>query len=349
LIITIKKFEAGGIVMILDKLLFDNISILGKSFLIESGLTDIPQNIHEMNKFLETVKENIESNSFKGALFADILFSFVTDISIRDRNTTSRVFEDIFSALFSMKSTDVESRQNPPVNDEIKKLDSLCTTLDWKISTDLSGNKREKSDLSLGLYEISLKTLKGKTYDENYMIIDNNDNKELNVGSLSYRALLKGIIDDEKLKSLSDRKSGLGSGKQLRENIFDPIKSINKEKDFYDRLKLFLEYVYTDDLYIVLKSHYRIDFILIPNDTFVNTLTDLYKENEDKFHEVFYRWENNNLRIHWIKLKSYMEKYCRDFYHLDMDLSCRIENDELVKFKCAINENIESILKSKKL
>ena len=40
---------------------------------------------------------------------------------------------------------------------EILNLDTLCENEDWLISTDLAGNKREKSDLELKNYSISLK------------------------------------------------------------------------------------------------------------------------------------------------------------------------------------------------
>ena len=78
-------------------------------------------------------------------------------------------------------------------------------------------------------------------------------------------------------------KVGLGSGKQLRDNIFNPILNLNKQEHFYKKLKEFLSYVYEDDIYIVLKSHYRIDFILIPNSSFINTILKLYKEHENYF------------------------------------------------------------------
>ena len=83
--------------MILDKLLFEQISSIGKSLLNKSGLHSVPQNIEEMGKFLESSKVAYEKGEFDGLLFANILFGFVSNIDVRDRHVTARIFEDIFS------------------------------------------------------------------------------------------------------------------------------------------------------------------------------------------------------------------------------------------------------------
>lgn len=331
--------------MILDELLFSNISIIGKSILNDCNLQSCPQNIQQLDLFLKQLKKSIDSNEFKGALIANILFSFVSSVDIRDRNTTSRIFEDIFSALFSCECTDRKFRTNPPVTNEIKQYDELCNNLNWKISTDLAGNKREKADLIIERYCISLKTLKGPAYSIDNSIINFNVNNELNIGSFSYRALLKGILSEEELEKLSDRKAGLGSGTQLRKNIFDPILKNNRKEDFFKRLKIFLEYVYEEDIVIVLKSHYRIDFILIPNSSFINTILNIYKSHENCFEKVFYRWENNNLRINWKILLDFMTRMKFPYYRTDINLKNFTDNKKLFEIKKIINANINQFLK----
>lgn len=196
--------------MILDSLLFSNINVIGKSLLKEAGLKNTPQNIYEMKTFLEYLNTSIAANDFKGIVIANILFSFVSDINVRDRNTTARTFEDIFSSLFGCTCTDGFLRNNPLPTQTILNYDLVCSNEDWKTSTDLSGNKREKTDLIIDNYNISLKTLKGQAYDIDGKITDSSFNSELNVGSFSYRALLKGIISDKDLQSLSDRKKRIG-------------------------------------------------------------------------------------------------------------------------------------------
>lgn len=332
--------------MILDELLFSKINIIGKSILDDCGLSSTPQNIEEMEVFLKELKSSIDKNDFKGILIANILFSFVSNISVRDRNTTARTFEDIFSSLFGCTCTDGHLRNNPTVTPNILAYDRYCLNENWKISTDLAGNKREKTDLVIDNYDISLKTLKGVAYDINNNVLDNSFNSELNIGSFSYRALLKGIIPDKDLQSLSDRKSGLGSGSQLRKNIFSPILALNKQDEFYLKLKDFLTYVYEDDIYIVLKSHYRIDFILIPNDSFIKTMLELYKTHEDEFEKVFYRWENNNLRINWKNLLYYMTLFGYEYSNIKINLRNINTNQKLDTMKLLIQKDIEDYLKS---
>lgn len=332
--------------MILDNLLFENMHNIGLSILEKSKLNCYPTNIDEMNSFITTIKSEIEDKTFNGCLLADILFSFVCNEQIRDRNTTSRIFEDIFSSLFNLTCTDVTNRTNPSVPTEILDLDYLCTDSSWNISTDLSGNKREKTDLKLGSYEISLKTLKGYTYNEDNIITNRGMNKELNIGSLSYRALLKGILTDSELQNLGDRKSGLGSGTQLRKNIFNPIIEKNKKQEFYNRLNSFLKYVYTEDIYIILKSHYKIIFYLIPNESFIKTLLTLYYNDESNFEKVFYRWENNNLRLNWFNMLNYMRDYNLNFYEIDISLVNRNEDSLFSEFKKNLDCQIKTFLNS---
>ena len=332
--------------MILDSLLFSNINIIGKSLLQEAGLDGIPQNIYEMKTFLTHLNRSIEANDFKGIVIANILFSFVSSIDVRDRNTTARTFEDIFSALFGCKCTDGFLRNNPKPTQTILDYDSVCSGENWKISADLSGNKREKTDLRIEKYDISLKTLQGMAYDINGKIIDRRFNAELNVGSFSYRALLKGIIPDKELQSLSDRKSGLGSGTQLRNNIFNPILKNNKKDLFYKKLKDFLTYVYEDDVYIVLKSHYRIDFILIPNKTFIDSILKLYKEQEYNFEKVFYRWENNNLRLQWKNLLRCIEEFKLEYFIINIDLSKINNNNRFNDMKKLLEKSIREYLEN---
>ena len=335
--------------MILDKLLFNNISKIGSELLSECDINKYPKNILEMKIFLENLKCNIDNNTFNGAVLGDILFSFVSNIEIRDRNTTSRIFEDIFSNLFSVECTDNVTRSNPPSTKEISNLDLLSQNEGWSISTDLSGNKREKSDLSLGDYHISLKTLKGKAYDITNKLINSSENKELNIGSLSYRALLKGILTDDELQRLSDRRGGLGSGSQIRQNVLNPIILNNKQNEFLYRLQLFLPYVYAEDIYIVLKSHYKLTFILIPNNSFVNAFINTYIYDEPSFQNIFYRWENNNLRTPWQKILVAMDKYNLPYFKVDIILGNAFNNKELISFKQSLNNDIRKYINREQL
>lgn len=343
--------------MILDKILFEKIEPVGLSIIKKTILKTYPNNIKEMVLFLNEIKKSIENEDFDGLLIGNVLFYFVSSLDVRNRKTTARTFEDIFCSLFGLTATDDESRTTPFIPDNIIKLDCFNSKDDdWKISTDLANNKREKTDVLIGKYKISLKTLKGILYDETGKVmpktveingkkIKNEENDELNVGSLSYRALLKSILTDKEIALLGDRKGGLGSGSALRKNVFDKIKKYGKTGDFYDRLKIFLEYVYEDDVYIVLKSNYKITWYLIPASSFQKSICNAYKENESTFQNVFYRWENNNLRLQWKLVLAQMDKDKLPYDLIEMDLWKAVFSKKMKKFIHTLNKEIEEAIK----
>ncbi len=84
---------------------------------------------------------------------------------------SARIFEDIFCLMFDVSCSDASFRSNPSVPDYIltyNKFNSISD--DWKISDDLAKNKREKADVIIDKYKISLKTLKGQAYNTNDVI-----------------------------------------------------------------------------------------------------------------------------------------------------------------------------------
>ena len=332
--------------MYLDEMLFDNLSFIGQGVLKKCGLNGTPQNIDEMHKFIKQIQEEIDKETFYGVMIGTIFYKFVTSVEVRDRQTTARLFEDLFSKLFGVEATDTSTRNNPPVPHSIQILDSLCKDEDWTISADLSSNKREKADVLIDGYEISLKTLKGKVYNRTGNVIDRSLNSEVNVGSLSFRALFKGILPDDKLTSIRDRKGGLGSGRQLRDNVLNVIVETNRTDDFYKRLSTFMMYAYEEDMYLVLKSHYKIIFYLIPSKSFRDVILKLYKEKESEFERVWYRWENNNLRLNWERMIQYMDEFKLSYHKVDILLTKAVENSKIKEFDKDIKEAIkEAMLK----
>lgn len=340
--------------MILDKLLFDKITPIGASLIKKAGLSEAPKDIEEMSRFLKTVNYSIKNQDFDGLMIGNIFFSFVSSIEVRDRKTTARTFEDIFGALFSSSATDTTKRNNPSVPDEVLQLDKNNGAADnWKISTDLSTNKREKADIVIGDYSISLKTLRGYAFDEkgepmpkiiknaDGKNVKNNQNNEINVGSLSFRALLKGIISDEDLVKLKDRKGGLGSGSALRNSVLNKINKYGKNEEFLNRLNIFMNYVYDDDLYIVLKSNYNIKWILISSKSFVQCILNTYKCDEKNFEKIWYRWENNNLRMDWINIVNKLEEYALEYDIIDMKLGEAVNSIKMKNFRENLSNKIE--------
>lgn len=330
--------------MILDKLLFTEIKNIGNIIMQEANLKSKPSNAHHMHLFWSQFSKGLSENKMYYVLLGNILFHFITNTSVRNRQTNSRIFEDIFSALFGSISSDVKIRNNPSVCESVAFYDKN-TPQNKFISDAMSGNKREKCDLFIGNYSISLKTLKGPIYDEYGNIIDSSKNTELNIGSFNYIALLYNIIPNEKLNMLSDRKSGLGSGKQLRENVFDVIKKNNMQTNFYNKLSDLFTYVYgDDDIYIILKSHYNIIFFFIPANSFVESILLKYKKEEESFEKIWYRWENNNLRFNWVNLINFMDKENITYYKNNISLAKAVHNKKYNKFLDLMKKSINSNL-----
>lgn len=292
--------------MVLDNVFFQFLDEAGKKIRKEKKMKDKIENIDDLYKLLDTIREGIDKGDRICQVVGYILYNFVSSIDVRKRKVTSRVIEDILGHFVGGEVRDESSRTNPASTVEIEALDKYCITEDWNISSDLSKNKREKADVKIFDYNISLKTLVGETYDNKGKYINKIDlNDELNVGSVSYRALLKHILDDELLKELSDRKGGLGSKKQLKKTIFDNLGDKKKE-EFIERLELFFNYLYEDDFFILLKENYRIRMILFTGKSFTKALRRAWDNDLDEFLSIFYRWENNNLRIKWTKLLKYL-------------------------------------------
>ena len=106
--------------MYLDKIVINKLNIIGYSFLKKSKLLKYPSNINEMCIYLNTIKDTINNKEFDGIFLASVLYNFVTSVEVRDRQVTSRIFEDIFSGLFGLKATDNNKRNNPSVPNSIK-------------------------------------------------------------------------------------------------------------------------------------------------------------------------------------------------------------------------------------
>ena len=128
--------------------------------------------------------------------------------------------------------------------------------------------------------------------------------------------------------------------------VLNPINDNNNLDMFKSRLSLFLNYVYNDDVYIVLKSHYRIIFYLIPRETFISSLLNMLDKDYEKFAEIFYRWENNNLRLNWVKMVKAIEDFELPYYYTSINLQNSIHNSNFELFYSTLNNLInQSITK----
>lgn len=327
--------------IILDQIFNDILKEIGKNILQEKLSKNQPENINDLFQIFNTIKLGIENKEKRFGLLGYIFYNFISSNEARKRKVTARNVEDLLSFFLGGDVQDEVSKSNPTVPKEIEELDSLCKNEDWKISEDLAGNKREKDDIKICNYTISIKTLVGETYGSNGQYINKKGlNKELNIGSVSYRALFKGIINDEVLHKLSDRKGGLGSKVQLK-NLFDEISCENKEF-FISRLMLYFNFLYNDDFLILLKENYRIRIILFSGEDFRNGLKKAWDKGLDHFLTIFYRWENNNLRIMWQPLLSYLDNYLE----VELPLYNVFNNFELDSFFNTIKEKTFNEIKN---
>jgi len=299
--------------MLLEKYEKELLKKITKKFVEQEGLSERLTHISDIKSFFEKLSNNQDNQEDKLAqyILLYIYYKF-SEKEVRLRKVTSRNFEDFIANIYGLNPTDNTEKANPSVSEEIKelnveyeKLKSTNTEINdymkdedgkyWSILEDLSSNKREKSDIledgGEESVDISIKTLKGK-------IGNISGNTEINIGSLSYRSLFVGIYHE----SISDRKSGLGSGKQML-SLLKKIKKDNKLNEFKKRLKIFLEYLYNeDDFLIAFKSDNKMQIFFFKGEKLVKLLLELLNLDLKKFSEVFYRWENNNLRIQINKL-----------------------------------------------
>lgn len=322
--------------MILDKVLLDKLSVFSNNILKRYWIKE-PATREDLCIFLDTLKKWLDEKEINSLFIWLILYNFVSSKEVRDRHTTARIFEDIFWKMVWVEPTDVETRINPPTTKIIEQYDKFCVNENWLVSTDLSWNKREKSDHKIKHYNLSIKTLKGILYDSDGAIIDKDFNDEINIGSLSYRSLFVGLIN----RTLSDRKWWLGSSKQLIP-LLEEIDENGKFDEFKKRIRDYLDYVYEDDLLLVFKSWYKMKIQLIPREVFLLAISKSLEWNQwiYNFSRIWYRWENNNLRIKYSPLMKMIESLWLPYFSIILNLDKALNDDDFID---KIDEILESI------
>lgn len=331
--------------MVLDKIMFDKLHSFSENICHDFNIKE-PKDRNSLVKYLDTLQKGIDLGEINSSFIGLMLYDFVSSEETRDRHTTARIFEDIFGEFVGEKATDTITRNNPVAPEYIKQYDPICEGKDWNISHDLSGNKREKADHKIDNYELSIKTLKGKLYDKTGKIVNSDFNDEINIGSLSHRALFIGLTD----QALSDRKGGLGSPRQTIP-LLESIKENGKFEEFKKRINDYVKYVYSDDILIVYKSGYKMKITLIPAESFVKTITQSLKAENggiNGFTKIWYRWENNNLRIRYTALMDMIKKLNLDYFDTMLNLEKVFENEEFIDsislLEQLIDEQIEDLI-----
>lgn len=331
--------------MVLDKIMFDKLHAFSENICHDFNIKE-PKDRNSLIKYFDTLQKGIDLGEINSSFIGLMLYDFVSSEETRDRHTTARIFEDIFGELVGEKATDTTARNNPVAPEYIKQYDSICEGKDWNVSHDLSGNKREKADHKIDNYELSIKTLKGKLYDKTGKIVNSDFNDEINIGSLSHRALFIGLTD----QALSDRKGGLGSPRQTIP-LLESIKENGKFEEFKKRINDYVKYVYNDDILIVYKSGYKMKITLIPAESFVKAITQSLEDENGGiygFTKIWYRWENNNLRIRYTALMDIIKKLGLDYFDTMLNLEKVFENEEFIDsislLEQLIDEKIEDLI-----
>ncbi len=330
--------------MVLDKALFNKLNVFSNNLCNIYNINK-PKDRKTLCTYFDTLETGLKLGEVNSLFIGMILYEFITSKEVRNRHTTARIFEDIFGNLIGVKATDTENRSNPVTTETIRIYDKICNELTWKVSTDLSSNKREKADHKIDNYKLSIKTLKGKLYDIEGNIEDKSFNGEINIGSLSHRALFLNITN----RQLTDRRGGLGSATQMTQ-LLKEIKNDGYFDEFKKRINDFITYVYEDDILIIFKSGYKMDITLIPSETFIEAINQSLNPPYEitDFTKIWSRWENNNLRINYLPLIKIIEEQKLVYYKYILDLDNVYKEKDFIKnmevIYNLINEKIEELL-----
>ena len=148
---------------------------LTNEILKKNSLSTTLRSIDDLKSFFNVIANKQEDkDDLISQYIASYIYNKFSEKEVRLRKVSSRTFEEFIGGIYGLHPTDDNEKPNPVVSDEIelvskefirrKKTDMSLQGLmdDWTISTDLSGNKREKADIVNEHVEISIKTLKGK-------------------------------------------------------------------------------------------------------------------------------------------------------------------------------------------
>lgn len=276
--------------------------------------------IDHMADFFEA--SNTNKKKFNFAYLNYFLWNNLTRDSVAKRKTTSRDFEDVLATIF-----------NGVINDNVKRenLNKDDFFLENKIITGSAvGNKREKADIDFPEnYSVSVKTL---------MLA----NTEINFGSFEKVTLFGGLNVEHYLterKGTGKEKIGLGSRPRLL-NLLLEIKKNGDYPVFRNRFNKLIEFVFSDDLVVLVKNSDKMDLYFIDGNDFVELLKVKSKTPEDLV-SIVNRWEGNSIRMNRVEILNLGRKVSFDFSFLDEHIITKILNTEEIiskYFFCYMNK-----------
>jgi len=219
-----------------------------------------------------------DKSKFNFAYLNYFLYNNISKEDVAKRKTTSRDLEDVLAVIFNGDVTDEEKRDN--TNDKNFYLENETIT-GFALS-----NKREKADIKFNKdYYNSVKTL---------MM----NNSEINFGSFEKTTLFSGFGVEKYLserKGVVSEKIGLGSKPRLL-NLLNKIKNQGQYSKFKKRFSNLVEFVFSDDLIILIKDKRKMDLYFIKGKKFTDLLIKKSASPEG-FISVINRWEGNSIRM----------------------------------------------------
>lgn len=265
-------------------------------------------NIDDIYNFFYKVSAN--NNKFNNAYIIYYLYNNISSEIVSKRKTSSRDFEDVIATIFNGSITDESKRDNSNKDSFYLENDTITN---FAIS-----NKREKTDIVFNKnYFLSVKTLL-------------NSNKEVNFGSFEKITLFSNFNVESYLyerKGTNSENLGLGSKPRLL-NLLNRIKDNGSYLKFQNRFNKLVEFIFSDDLIILIKNKNSIDIYLIKGKDFINLLKS-YSESPEKLISIVNRWEGNSIRINREPILSIGKKININFEFLDTHIIKRISEVEL--------------------
>lgn len=300
------------------------------------------ETLNGIYNFFVDLNKKIENNDIKAKFIGMCLFDFVSKEEIRDSNMAAENFEKI---LGNILCGDVLGEKNRPIVtitlDVIDLLKEYSEGQQEQAYSDLEENKRKKADIKCGKLILSAKTLKGPLFDINLIITDKYHRYELNIGSFSYYALLVGLLDDEEIKNLGERKGALGSKKKLIKSIYTRLKDKNKWDEFVERFERFGNYIFGDiDFVVGFKSGYKMKLRFFHGKDFIDKWVEVLKTDYKKFFAILNRWENGNPRVLYTSLFRALKKE-KKLNEVELHFDQVMKNEQVKAFK----ENMREIIK----
>ena len=278
-------------------------SIKAKS---KSSFNDV--NILALASFFEELSTS--KSKFNSAYLYYFLYHNICKESVAKRKTTSRDLEDILATIFDGTITDEFKRKNK--NEK-----------SWFLENDIItgsavSNKREKSDIVFdkgeNIYELSVKTLM-------------QSNKEINFGSFEKITLFGGFGIEDFLTERGKKKTiGLGSKPQLQK-LLENIQENGHYKNFKNRFCELANFVFSEDLVILIKNKTVMNLYFVKGQDFVNLLHRISCSPKE-FITLINRWEGNSIRMNRQKILEIAIHIELDFSFLDEHIISDIINLE---------------------